>query len=301
MRLVTNPATNLPPEQLEANGIVMMPQQIVVDEVHHDTRDDVTLQTIDNWIRSAKAHPYVLGTSAAEFVSRLSKLGRDDADLLVVTTSRKLIQSYDACHTARRTLQKHPKWKHLNVHIVDSRTTDIGTGMVIAYAAAARDAGLEPGDVVRVTEEFAAALRVAFVVQEMDNLVKGGRASFLKAWAAKFLGVRPLIEFVDGQLEPASTFKAKHDPMEVLRDWALAGRGLSAGSPVWLACSHGGVPNDARRLADTLAETFDVRRQFTVPLAPSIYLHTGRGALAVGVVPLDGLSWVPNGPAGTGR
>jgi fatty acid-binding protein DegV len=118
MRLVTNPATNLPPEQLEADGIVMMPQQIVVDEVHHDTRDDVTLQTIDNWIRSAKAR---------------------------------------------------------------------------------------------------------------------------------------------------------------------------------------GVPNDARRLADTLAETFDVRRQFTVPLAPSIYLHTGRGALALGVVPLDGLSWVPNGPAGTGR
>ena len=294
MRLVTNPATNLPPEVLEALGIVMMPQQVVVDEVHHDTRGDVTFETIDDWIGNAKSHPYVLGTSAAEFVTHLSRLGKEDAELVVVTTSRKLIQSYDACQTACRTLGKHPKWKHLDVQIVDSRSTDIGTGMVIAYAAAARDAGLSPAEVARACEEFAAAMRVAFVVQEMDNLVKGGRASFLKAWAAKFFGVRPLIEFVDGQLEPARTYKAKLDPTDVLRDWALSGRGCSDGTPVWIACSHGDIPEDAERLADKMAESLDVRRRFVVPLAPSIYLHAGRGALTLGVVPLEGLSWIPS-------
>lgn len=304
MRLVTNPGTNMSPSVIAAHDIEVLPQHIVVDDVHHDTRAGVTLESVDGWISGANVHPYVLGTSAAQFAGHLSRLGAADPELLVIMSSRKIIQSYAACITACKTLEQHPKWKHLQVRVVDTGGTDVGAGLVATYAAEAIAAGFSLDEVFRLCEAFSAATIVAFAVQEMDNLVKGGRASFLKVWAAKFLRVRPLIAFVDGQLESVRNYKAKTEPTEVLRDWALDELGESARRRVWVGVSHGGVPEQAEVLADDLESRLDVRRRLVLPVVPSIYLHGGPGSVLVAVTDLDRLDWVPGdvtAPADTGR
>lgn len=204
MLLVTNPGTNVPMTFVEEHAITMLPQQIVVDEVFHDTRTGMSLDTIDEWVAGAKVHPYVLGTSAAEFAGHLTRLSAEDSELLVIMTSRNLIQSYDACKSACKTLANQRKWRHLKIRVIDSGVTDIGTGLVTMYAAEARAAGFGLDEVANLTEEFVAATQTVFVVQELDYVVKGGRASFVKAWAAKFFGVRPILAFVDGFIEPST-------------------------------------------------------------------------------------------------
>ncbi len=296
MLLVTNPGTNVPPALVEEHAVAMLPQQIVVDDVHHDTRAGMGLQEVDAWVDSATVHPYVLGTSAAEFAGHLTRLSSDDPELLVIMTSRKIIQSYDACKTACKTLANHDKWSHLRISVVDSGSTDIAAGLVMTYAAMARAEGFDLEKVTRLTEEFASATRTAFVIQEMDNLVKGGRASFLKAWAAKFFGIRPVIAFVDGQLQPVGKYKTKEDPTDVLRDWVLDALPSGAGSRAWVGISHGQVPEQAAALADKLGAALEVEHSVVLPVSPSIYLHGGPGAILVAVTDLDGLSWVPSVP-----
>lgn len=292
MRLVTNPGTNLPPHDIAGYGIEMLPQQIVVDGEHHDTRDAMELEMVDEWVDGAAVHPFVLGTSAAEFAGHLTRIGSVEREILVLLSSRKLIPSFDACNTARKTLQRHPRWMNLEVRIVDTRATDVAAGLVTAYAAEAAATGRSLDEVAALCSEFAHATTTTFLVTDMKNLVKGGRASFLKAWAARFLGVRPILSFVDGQVEAVGNFKVTEEPTVVLRDWVLD-RLKSRARRVWLAVSHGGVPNDAQTLASELVSSLDVERSFALPLAPSIYLHGGRGCLVAAITELDGLSWSP--------
>lgn len=304
MRLVTNPGTNMSPSVIAEHNIEVLPQHIVVDDVHHDTRAGVVQETVDQWVAQAKVHPYVLGTSAAQFAGHLSRLGAEDPELLVIMSSRKIIQSFTACTTASKTLAQHPKWKHLQIRIVDTGTTDVGAGLAATYAAEAIAAGLSLDEVFHLCEQFSAATRVAIAIQEMDNLVKGGRASFLKMWAAKFLGVRPIVAFADGQLEPARRYKVKSDPVAALRDWVLEEVEPSAGGRVWVAASHGGVPEQAEALVVDLESRLDVRRRLVAPTVPSIHLHGGPGSIMVAVTDVERLDWIPGEPterASTGR
>ncbi|MGH1339972.1 MAG: DegV family protein [Nannocystales bacterium] len=293
MRLVTNPGTNLSPNVVAEHGIAVLPQHIIVDDVHHDTRAGVDLATIDAWVRDARVHPYVLGTSAAQTAGHLSRLGAEDPELLVVTASRTLIQSYAGCVSAAKTLQRYPKWAHLKIRAVDSGSADVATGMATLYAARASAAGFGLEQVALMTEKFAAATQAAFVVQELDYLVKGGRASFLKAWTAKFLGIRPILGLSEGVIAPVGRFRASSDPTEALFNWTLKSLGASAGHRLSIGVSHGGCPELAVSLADKLGRELNVRERLVRPLAAGVYLHGGPGCIIVAFTDLNQLDWVP--------
>lgn len=79
IRILTNPGANLPPEIIERYDIALTSSSIVVDGVTHDARDGVSLADVDRWVESATEHPFVLGTSAAEFVSGTSTSARPRA------------------------------------------------------------------------------------------------------------------------------------------------------------------------------------------------------------------------------
>jgi fatty acid-binding protein DegV len=63
---------------------------------------------------------------------------------------------------------------------------------------------------------------------------------------------------------------------------------------VWIGVSHGGVPDDAQRLADKLRDVYDVELCLVEPITPSVYLHAGPGGLGACIFPLRGLPWVPS-------
>ena len=190
MRIVTNPGSNLSPALVERYDIDITPQQIVVDGVEHDTRAGIDSKQIDRWVDEAEEHPYVLGTSAAEFVNVFAELSRDDGELLAVMTSRKVIQSYDAAVSASRTLGDLAK-NPVEVVVVDSGVTDAGAGLATLLAAVAREAGLRMDETRAIVERFCSELTMRLHVASMHNLIKGGRASFLRGWLANILRIRP--------------------------------------------------------------------------------------------------------------
>ncbi len=296
MKLITNPGTNLSEDFVEAHDVEILPQQIVVDGEHHDTRGRIPLSTVDEWVSMAKTHPYVLGTSAAEFAQHFTRVGATESEQLVVSTSRQIIPSFDAAQTAQRLLQKRASWAHLSIRVVDSGTTDVGAGLATAFAAQARSAGLDLEQVTRLTQDFSDATKAAFALRSMDYAAKGGRASFLKVWAAKFLKVRPVIAFVDGRPSPVGTYRASADPADALIEWLMKAQPPTVDGvrrKVWLGVSHGQAPEAAELFADRLGEIYDVAYRSVLPLTPSIYLHSGDGALLAAVADISSLDWHP--------
>jgi DegV family protein with EDD domain len=294
MRIITNPGSNLPAEAVRRYDLFLTPQQIVVDGVTHDTRDIADSTVVDAWVRSAKEHPHVLGSSAAELVSVFRQVAVNDREILAIMTSRKLIGSYGAAVSAARTLQSLPGNDDLAIHVIDTETTDLGAGLVTVLAAEAVRAGLPRRKVVEVVESFVAQQQMLLTVATLDNLVKGGRASFLRAWIADFLNLRPLITFVEGNLKSIDKIPRRGDIEQALADGLVARVG--EGRPVWAGVSHGGAPEKAAALARKLVERLDVRFMLVRPYSPSIHLHVGPGAIGAMVYPIDKLPWAPPVP-----
>lgn len=293
MRVVTNPGSNLTPSAIDHYGVELTPQRIMVDGVEHDTRDGIALDIVDRWVHSAKEFPYVVGTTASEFGQLFARVGRSDPVILAVMTSRKIIQSHAAALTAARVLADHPTHKNLRIGVVDSTVTDVGAGLVVLAAGEAARANVPLDVAVDALTRMSARGRFAFTVGTLDNMVKSGRASFVRAFVANFFDVKPLIAFVDGELKTVGKISGKADPTLAIADDLAA---LGEGRKVWLAIAHGNAPEKAERLLAHVTKRLDVAYAYVRPLSSSIYLNVGPGAILGAAMPIDDLPWTPTTP-----
>lgn len=292
MRLVTNPGSNLSPEALERYGVELTAQTIQVDADAHDTREPRSFADIDRWVASAKVHPYVVGTTAAEYIGLFRQIARSEREILTVTTSRRVIGSHDAALSAARTMLARPEHADMTITVADSGVTDAGAGLATALAGEAMLAGESIAAIARRVERFRSAAVLRFLPDQLDYMVKGGRTSIFKRWLAEWLGVRPLIGFVDGEAALLGRVATSADRARALVDSAVAG--LKAGTQAWVVVMHGGgrAVDEAARCEQLSRQRLDVRYCAVRPLSPSIYLHGGPAALAIVVVPLDAIDWV---------
>lgn len=291
MRIVTNPGSNLSPAAIARYEVELTPQTIMVDGVGHDTREPPSFDQIDAWVRGSKTHPYVIGTTAAEYVALFRRVARVDPHILTVTSSRLIIGSYDAALSAARTMHGRAEHDRLEVAVADSGVTDAGAGLAVALAGEAMRGGADLEETSRWIAAYRACAVFRFVPDTLDYLVKGGRTSVLKAWLADWMGVRPVIGFVDGEPSVVAKVSTSVDRATALVD--LIARDCGEGQRVWVAMTHGGGAGEqaAEHCEQAVRARFDVRFWTARPLCPSIYLHAGPGSIALAVVPLDKLGW----------
>lgn len=294
MRIVTNPGSNLSAAAIRHYDLFITPQQIVVDGVYHDTRGAIDLATVDGWVKTAREHPYVLGTSAAEYAELFRKLADDDREILAVMTSRKIIGSHTAAVSAASVLHRLHGYADVQVAVVDTKVTDVGAGLAALLAGEAVRAALPRPRVVRLLEAFADQGRFLFLPETLEYLVKGGRASFVKAAVAKLLDRVPLIAMDDGELRSIATVSRNDDATALLSERLVAEFG--EGRRIWCGIAHGDVPARAAALAVELERRFRLEYLTVQPFHPSIYLHAGAGAVGVFVCPVDRLPWDPPSP-----
>jgi DegV family protein with EDD domain len=299
MQIVTNYGSNLSGAIVQHYGIHLTPQRIIVDGTTHDTNDRTPLSQIDEWVRNSNTHPHVVGTTAHEFVAFFSGILKHDPECLAVMTSRKLVQSHLACVTAARTLSASASSKHAKIAVIDSRMTDVGPGLLSIVAGEAAKARLPFALTVNVLETLRERAHFAFTLESLDYLVKGGRASWLKAQIATFLQVRPLIALVDGETKSVGRLSRNADPVAALVGYMVERFGR--GRAMWLGIFHGDVPEKAGELLREVRKAFDVRFAYVRAAAMTTYLHAGAGALGLALLPMDDLAWTPPTPPDFGN
>jgi DegV family protein with EDD domain len=296
MRVITNPGSNLDEEMTLARDIDLTPQKIVVDGISHDTRNTIDFAQVDGWVKRAIKHPQAQGTTEPEFIEYFSRLMKKDPELLCVMTSKKLIGSHDAALAAAAKLRQSadPVLSAARTEVVDSMVTDLGAGLVTLAAVQARKAGLSLKDAASFTRAFAERGRNVVTVATLENLIKGGRASFLQGWVGNFLNIRPVLSIIEGATSSVSRMSGKADIVEKMDEY-LSSR-VDPKTAVWLGVAHGNAPDKAKAVADRLQERYQCEFTLVRPLSPSIYLHIGPGGVAAFVYPLDGLAFRPTPP-----
>lgn len=301
MRLLTNPGSNLSSELITRYGFAILPQHIVVDGVVHDTREPIAFALVDRWAKESKRWPDTVGTTAAETVAAFDEaLRAGETELLVLTSSKKIINSFQSAETAKRTITGSPQGANAKIEVIDSGATDVGAGLCCIFAGETHRAGHSIEAVASRTAAAARGIVMFLAVENLENMVKGGRASFLRAWLADVLGMRPLLGFVDGALQAVAKYSLKGDlPKRVGEELAsrLPSKAGAGKRRVWLGIGHAGNREKALQVEQQLRAQFDVVFVYTRPIAAGVYLHTGRGAVCVAVLPVDDLGWSVPTPA----
>jgi DegV family protein with EDD domain len=270
--LLTDSTTYVPKELSNQYEIHVVPSVVIWGE--EVVRDGVDIQPADFYKRLAasKVSPTTSQPTPAFFMDKLKELSaKGFTDFLGIFVSRKLSGTIGSAEQAQQQLPD------LNFRIVDAQSASMGTGWALLEAAKAAKAGKSLEECVKVAEEASKHTGVLILVDTLEYLHRGGRIGGAQRFLGTALNLKPLLELVDGRLEPIERVRTKGKAVERLVEILVervAGR-----KPVRLGVLHANAPDEAKALlAEGIKAVSPVETTLS-DVSPAVGTHTGPGTI----------------------
>jgi fatty acid-binding protein DegV len=211
-----------------------------------------------------------------------------DASKTVATTSPPTIEDFVAAY--ERLLQQHSAVVSVLI------SSSLNPTCSIAREAAARLNSEGRGERVVVIDSAGVAghsgviaavrrarqeVRQWFVVDTLEYLRRGGRIGTAAAWLGSALDLKPIL-MIESELKAVERVRTRRRAIERLVE--LMRQRRAVGSDRWFV-THTYAHEDAKRLAERLAELFGTEPLFISEVGPVIATHTGPGTVSAGGLP----------------
>jgi len=141
------------------------------------------------------------------------KAGRD---ILCVTISSKLSGSHASATIAADTLKDD--FPERTITIIDSLNVTVGQGLIIKEIIKMRDAGYNLEKTAQLAEKVKATTKVYFTLDTLEYLKKGGRVGPTTAFVGGILGLRPILQVIDGQVGQLDNVRGKARAIKLMEE-----------------------------------------------------------------------------------
>ena len=284
--VVTDSSAYLPDKMVKQYGLHVVPLYVHFGEQTFRDRVDLTSAAFYEKLRDADSLPTTSQPSVGDFVELYRRLSQEAEGIVSVHISSDISGTVDSALTARQTLiaeattagEKPPA-----IHVIDSRCTSMGLGLLTTAAARAAAEGRAAEEVARMVEGLIPCLMVVFVVDTLEYLHKGGRIGGAAALVGSVLQVKPVLYFNEGRIDVLekvrTTRKAKRRLLEIMEER------MGTGTTVHAAITHADAPDEAEKLRQQVTERFNCVEMFVCELSPAIATHVGPGTVGLAFYP----------------
>ena len=275
VRVVTDTACDLPDEIVNEHGIGLVPLRIRFGS--EEFVDRVELSTKEFWARCAgfSGLPETSAPSPGQFKEAFENMAAEGASGVVcINLSSKMSATIQAARQAAAELEDR-----LPVKVVDSLNVTLGQGLITMEAAKKAAEGGSVDEVAQAAENAASRMHLLGVIDTLENLKRGGRIGGAQAFLGTMLSIKPVIQVLDGVVEPESRQRTRGKALRYVADKAR-----SAGRISSLAVFSADAP-DMDSFLSMLEDVQPSERVLTGDVGPVIGTHAGPGAI--------GVAWIP--------
>lgn len=234
IRIVTDTASDLPPELADRHGIDLVPLTVRFGAEELVDRRDLT--PAEFWARVATSPvlPETAAPSPGAFEEVFRRAAAEGASGVVcITISSALSATHEAARLAAEAVKDA-----IEVRVVDSRAVTMAEGTVALTAARSAAGGHTVDEVVAAAEGMVPRTRTFAALDTLENLRKGGRIGAAQAFLGSMLSIKPIIQVVGGKVEPESKQRTRGRSLRYIADK------VRQSAPVEnLAVLHGSAPD----------------------------------------------------------
>ena len=277
--IVADSTCDLGPDELARMGVRMVALTIHFGDEHFADWTDLTPDAFYPMLVASQEVPTTSQPSPADFTAAYEELAAEGCDeIVVVTLSSALSGTFDSATLAAAT-------SPVPVRIIDGKSASLGTGLIVEAAVEARDRGLDAAGVEAYAAGVARSMRLFFLLDTLDYLVKGGRAGKATGLAASLLNIKPVLEVnADGIIEPFKKVRGRTQAISALVEHIAEDAGRSG--RMRMVVLHAANTEDGEQLeAAVRATNADVDIEFQGVIGAVIGVYTGPGAVGVAYYP----------------
>jgi DegV family protein with EDD domain len=199
--------------------------------------------------------------------------------ILSLTISSKLSGTYNSATLAADTLKED--FPERTILVVDSLSAANGEGLLLREIIKMRDSGLSLTEAVRIAEEIKKTIRVYFTLESLEYLRRGGRVGPTTALVGGILGLRPVLQLLDGAVEQLDSVRGKKKVLHLIAEGVTAALEEDVEN-VNISIGHILSEDDAVKIKSIIESSLNTK--ITNPVAEvgvTIGTHAGPGAFVV--------------------
>lgn len=271
--IVADTTSSIPVPVAEELGIPYIPQIIIFGE--ESFRDDHELDS-ENFIRRLRASATLPKTAApppALYNPIFEKNASDGNTVIVLAPSSEVSGTFRSAQVAAADFPGR------DIRIIDTRIVGSGLGSIVFQAHRWAQQGLEADTIIARVEDMSRRHRVLFILDTLEYLHKGGRIGGAKMLVGSLLQVKPILQMLNGRIEPFESQRTKKKAVARIKDLVTAQ--CPHNNDAHLTIMHGDAVAEAAELAADLKQSLGVSEIKIYDLPPAVLVHSGPGVLAV--------------------
>ncbi len=211
VKILTDSTADLPPEVVERLGITVLPMKVHIGQ--RTFRDGIEVTAKDFFAKAelATTPPTTTPPSPREFEEAFAELTKQTDEIVAIFVSSKLSQTFRIATRAAAPLLGRSK-----IVVIDSQLITVGLGMLVTAAAQLAADGGSLDDVVRLIRGLIPRIYIAFFVETLDYLERGGRVGKAQALLGGMLSIKPLLILEEGEIVALEKVRTRQKAIEKL-------------------------------------------------------------------------------------
>jgi DegV family protein with EDD domain len=275
--IVTDSTAYLTKEQAAENNITVVPIPVILDGTVYDEGVDISPAEFYAKLKTAKTFPSTSQPPLGEMIKLYENLKNEGYDQIISIHLANTISGFQ--QTLRTAVGE---LDGVTVTVYDSQITVMLMGWLALEAAKMAKAGKSVQEIIARLDDLRSTIDEYFIVNDIQNLVRGGRLSNAAGFVAGMLRIKPLLTFDPETnkivaIEKIRSLKKAYARTEELFSQALA----KTDYPVRGLIIHANDPEAARAWQKDLEAKFpgiDFEISF---FGPVIGAHLGEKAIAL--------------------
>lgn len=188
--VVTDSTCYLPEEVVRKHHITVVPIPFVLDGVAYNEGVDITTAEFYEKLKHSKTLPSTSQPPLGEMLKIYEDLGNQGYDNIIsIHLAGTISGLVDTLRTAVKSVT------NTHVYVFDSHYTVLLMGTMVLKAAEMAEAGDDPEKIIATLTRLRDTADCYFVVDDLKNLVKGGRLSNAAGFIGGLLQIKPLLTF----------------------------------------------------------------------------------------------------------
>jgi len=275
--IVTDSTAYLSRDEVVALDIKVMPIPVIIDGTVYREGVDLTTSEFYEKLATSETFPSTSQPAVGEWITLFESLKADGYDGAIVVNLASTISG-----TVNTVAGLADAVDDFTVYGYDSKITVRLMGHLVMKAAQMAQAGAEPADIIAMMDELQQTMDEYFIVDDLQNLVRGGRLSNASAIIGTMLKVKPILTFDNESnyivpFEKVRSMKKAMARAEELFDQARA----NSKYPLRAMVIHANAEEAGAAWRDDLQQRHpDMPIELTY-FGPVIGTHLGAGALAL--------------------
>lgn len=273
IHIVTDTSADITVAQAQEMGVELVPLEIHFGEKPYYPLQDDSFSIFYEMLEGSKELPTTSQPAPAGYLSIYKQAREAGDDVIVITISGHISGTVQSANLAKDMA------KYDRIYVIDSLSAIMGQRLLVEMAVKMRDEGKSAPEIAEALKDAADRIVLIAGLDTLKYLRKGGRIPKSAEMLGNIIGIKPMVELVEGKIVAIGKGRGVQRMMNLCVDAIRERPAIDESMPVYFGYTQ--REEHGRAFQELVEKELGLQDTVFYPIGSVVGTHVGPGAFAI--------------------